>query len=163
MRLRLFLWAALWIAGTGPLAACPCDPDSVPPADYVFTGTCVYINTNWIAGGMKYSFEVQQSWGRRIDRYHIVSTPFDYNCGAVFEQGKTYLVYVRRKFTPKTDACMGTRSYDPSDPALAALGQPMPPSPSPLTGTMIWTVSILALLASGFLAFVVLRRRAPAR
>lgn len=147
------------------LAAQPCACEPAPPAeareaaDIVFEGTCAYVNTNWISGGMKYAFTVERSWKRRIDRYYIVNTGFEKDCGVSFEQGKRYVVYVRKKFTPRTSRCMGTKKAEAAGPDLALLGEGIAPQPSALLLPMYWILGLLGLFSLAFLAFVVLRKR----
>lgn len=141
--------------------SCDCEEPSLEvafaAADFVVEGTCVFANTNWMSGGAKYTFEVAQSWKRSTDQLFVVNTPFESQCGAVFEEGKTYLVFVEKKFSFKTFACRGNRLAAGVD--VTVLGDPMFPKKSPMATRMIWTISILALLASLFIGFVVLRKK----
>lgn len=161
---RLAAYLLLCLPGLWLLAqACDCDPLSPQAAqdsaDIIFVGTCVHANTNWIAGGMKYSFEVHRGWKKPTDGFFVVSTPFVKDCGVPFEVGQRYLVYVRKKFTPKTDLCLGTKPLAESEADLALLGEARPPQQSSLVVPMYWTIGILGALALAVVAFIVLRKR----
>ncbi len=142
---------------------CDCKPLSPQAAqdsaDIIFVGTCVHANTNWIAGGMKYSFEVQRGWKKSTDRFFMVSTPFVKNCGVPFEIGEQYLIYVRKKFTPKTDLCLGTKPLAEAKADLTLLGPATPPQRSSMIQPMYWTIGILGFLALAIVAFIVLRKQ----
>ncbi|MDX1908532.1 MAG: hypothetical protein SF053_15960 [Bacteroidia bacterium] len=157
------LFCCLILGCSKPAPPCDC-PAPTPEqalagADIVFEGICRYAQTNWVSGGMKYSFEVKQTWKRGLDRYAVVNTPFENQCGVVFEEGQTYLVYVRKKFSPRTDRCLGARAILMAGEDLTFLGPGMAPRPSPLIGTMMWAITIPVILAMVFLVLVVLRKR----
>lgn len=165
MPLRL-IWGIWWILGASlPLArACECTPPASlaaaqAQADLVFSGRCTAVESNWISGGMKYVFEVNQSWNKTTSRLFILSTPWAKDCGDTFTPGQSYLVFVRRKFTPKTYQCMGNQPLDEAGAALDALGPGMPPEPSSLVVPMYWTIGILGGLSLLFLGLILLRQR----
>ncbi len=145
---------------------CKCEP--LPPAaaydsvDYVFLGTCIQTNTNWISGGMKYSFQVDSCWKKPTDRLFIVNTEYEKDCGIAFQEGEQYLVYVRRVFTPKTSQCLGTKPLNAAEDDLAFLGAAMTPQASDLIQPMYWTLAGLGLLSVLFMAVVVLRKKKTA-
>jgi len=142
---------------------CDCTPltavQAQDSADIIFTGTCIQVESNWISGGMKFAFQVDQYWKKSVDQLFIVKTPFQKDCGVPFEEGKEYLVYVRKKFSPKTDICMGTKERDIADADLVLLGEGSTPKPSSLIMPMYITIGGLCFLAMGILAFAVLKRK----
>ncbi len=144
------------------LWACDCEPlapaAAYDSATHIFVGTCIQVNSNWISGGMKYSFEVKEGWKKPTDRFYIVNTPFEKDCGVAFELGQEYLVYVRRIFTPKTSLCQGSKLLVEAEADLAFLGNSKPPQASPLTVPMYWTLGGLGLFSIALLAFIVLRK-----
>ena len=151
------------ILGVNSAHACECTPLSPvqarDSADIILSGTCVQVESNWISGGMKFAFQVDEYWKKRVDQLFIVTTPFQKECGVPFEEGKEYLIYVRKKFTPKTDICLGTKLLEVADADLALLGPGSSPQPSTLIMPMYLTIGGLCFLAMGILAFVVLKRR----
>lgn len=142
-------------------ADCNCEEkelkEAVAQADIAFSGTCVFVNTNWVAGGMKYTFAVDQTWRGGTDSLFIVHTEIESNCGYVFEKGETYLVLVRKKFSPKTDQCMGNRLLSSVD--LSQLGPGNSPRTSSLMIPMFWTIGSLGLGVMLLVGFVLLRSR----
>lgn len=159
-----FLLLALLLIWEIPAWACTCTPPAtleaaLAQADVAFVGRCTFAESNWISGGMKYSFEVSQSWKKTTSQLFILSTPWEQDCGDSFEPGQSYLVFVRRKFTPKTYQCMGNQPLDDAQAALAALGPGLSPAPSSLLMPMYWTLGILGALALLLIGFVVLRKR----
>ncbi len=154
-------WLGLLLPKITLAADCTCD--SLLPkaafvqADLVVLGKCVFVNTNWMSGGMKYTFEVVNTWKRHTDQLFVVNSPFPQDCGGQFEVGKEYVVFVEKSFTPKTNACMGNQLANQID--TSAFGEPLFPQTSAMANMMIWTISGLALLAGLFVAFVVLRKR----
>ncbi|MEM6346020.1 MAG: hypothetical protein AAF927_19150 [Bacteroidota bacterium] len=144
--------------------ACECIPLStqakIDSADIVFDGTVIYVNTNWMSGGMKYTFQVHQSWKRRTDTVMVINSGFaTTDCGYTFEEGQRYLVFARKKFSFKTDACAGNMLIADATNYLSKLGQSQKPSQSSLVPLMYWTLSGLTVFALAFMAFIVLRKR----
>ncbi|GAB4403508.1 MAG: hypothetical protein OHK0039_02780 [Bacteroidia bacterium] len=144
--------------------ACVCDPPATTAlalerADYAFVGTCTYVESNWIAGGMKYSFRIEESWKKQQGSFVIVSSPFEQACGTTFEQGMRYLVFVEKKFAPKTYACRGNRVLSGSDIPDDMPATSMKPATSGLAATLRWVLAGLGGLAMIFVVFVVLRKR----
>lgn len=161
--LLIALLLSAWTWGPRLGLACDCTPLSPQAAydsvDYVLVGTCVQTNTNWISGGMKYSFQVDSCWKKPTDRLFIVNTPFEKDCGVAFVEGEKYLVYVRRIFTPKTNQCLGSKPLSEAEADLAFLGKGVPPQSSDLIQPMYWTLGGLGLFSVLALAFIVLRNR----
>ncbi|MEL7533706.1 MAG: hypothetical protein AAFN10_20505 [Bacteroidota bacterium] len=154
----------LLFVGIQTLFACECIPSSaqakIDSADVVFDGTVIYVNTNWMSGGMKYTFQVHQTWKRRTDTIMVINSGFaSTDCGYNFEEGKRYLVFARKKFSFKTDACAGNTLIEDADKYLSKLGQAQRPAQSSLVPIMYWTLSGLTALALAFMAFIVLRKR----
>ena len=150
-----------------PLLAedCPCDAPPEPAlaqaqADIIFSGTCIFANTNWMSGGMKFSFAVDQTWKGGTDSLFIVHTGWEVDCGYRFEEGETYLVYVRKKFSPKTDRCMGSKPLAEAAADIAFLGTSQAPRKSAFLAPTSWVLGGLLFLALLFLAFIVLRNGA---
>ena len=137
-----------------------CDPEvslqqQIDQADIIFSGTCIFVNSNWISGGQKYVFQVEQTWKRRIDSLFIVNSKWEQEGGYTFEKGQQYLVYVDKGFTPKTYLCMGNKLLTEAEADLTLLGQGQAPQQSPQVNLMIWTVTILGLLSFLFLGFII--------
>lgn len=144
---------------------CDCEPlssqQAVEQADLIFKGVCTRVTTNWIAGGMKYSFAVAEAWKRRSDAHMIVNSGWESDCGFEFVEGQTYLVFANKKFSLQTTRCSGTSLYD-QDLETFALVKELPPAEiaaSPMVGMMIWTIAILGGFSILFVAFVVLKNR----
>lgn len=145
--------------------ACPCDSikstqDFIDGANQIFVGKVVGINTNWISGGMKYSFEVEKTWKRGADRLLVVNTGWDYECGSVFEEGQKYLIYGQKKFSLKTNACMGTKALKDAEEDLRLLGEGAAPRKSAVVPIAGWGMGAMILLAMGFLAFIIFKKNA---
>ena len=158
--IRIFLCIMMGMWG-GRAFACDCEmpstlETSLEGATYAFVGKCVMSKTNWMSGGMKYGFEISESWKRRVDSFMIVNTPFEKECGVRFEEGKSYLVFVEKKFTHKTNRCLGTQALDYVD--IQELGESRSPAPSSLINPMIWTLTGLTVLGIFAVGFVILRR-----
>lgn len=142
---------------------CDCEPpasnnEALEAATYAFVGKCVLLNTNWMSGGMKYSFEVEKSWKKAAPRLIIVNSPFIQECGGMkFEVGKRYLVFVEKKFSHKTNRCMGSKAVVEEE--VAALGEGMAPQPSKMVMPMIWTISILAVIFLALVIFVATKKK----
>lgn len=163
-RLFLFMWVCI-----GSLTAygqtCSCESPATPQAaidgaDIVFSGRVIQVTTNWMSGGMKFTFEVEECWKNRVDRYFFVNSGWESkDCGYLFEEGKEYLVFVHKKFTAKTDRCSGNQLLDAATEALAELGPGQPPSQSPNLPGMYLTLVIMGIASLLFVAFIVLRKR----
>lgn len=141
-----------------------CDPEvslqeQIDQADIIFSGTCLFVNTNWVAGGHKFVFKVDQYWKKQIDSLFIVNSKHETNGGFAFEKGQTYLVYVDKGFTPKTNICMGNKLLAHAEEDLQLLGKGNMPGKSSMIGPMMIGVSVLAFLSFVFLGFVVLRKK----
>ena len=161
---KILLWGVFSLGLLLPVYACECEPPESPAAalagaDFAFVGKVVFTNTNWIAGGWKFSFQVEESWKRRTDRLMIIGTPWADSCGIEFRDGERYLVYVEKKFTPRTTVCLGTKPLSEAEADLAYLGKGLAPGPSSLIGPLSWTLAVLGILSVVFMAFVVLHKR----
>ncbi|MEM8897803.1 MAG: hypothetical protein AAGC85_06845 [Bacteroidota bacterium] len=162
----IFCFLSTWAS----IYACECtEPEDLQSrydqADYVFTGTVVGLNTNWISGGWKFSFKVEQSWKKSTSDFLIINTGWeDQDCGYIFEEGESYLVYVTRKFTPKTRQCVGNMRKSEAAEVLAWLGEGQAPERNSMAPAMFWIVGALGALSVIFIAFVVLKNKiAPAK
>lgn len=144
---------------------CDCQPlsteEAVAQADLIFKGTCTRVTTNWIAGGMKYSFAVEKAWKRRSDAHMIVNSGWESDCGFEFEEGQTYLVFANKKFSLQTTRCSGTTLYEDGSAYQSLLEEESEGeiAASPMVSMMIWTIAILGILSVVFVAFVVLKNR----
>lgn len=118
----------------------------------------VRVESNWISGGMKYTFSVNRNWGKNTDKIMVVNTPFDRDCGYHFDQGRTYLVFATRKFNVKTFFCSGNKPLSEAGADLARLGPGQPTRKSAQMATMMWVVAALGLLATLFVGLVVTRK-----
>lgn len=156
----------LWLGLSLPLSALPCNCEepanmqaALDQAQYAFVGTMIRTNTNWISGGWKFSFKVEKSWKKPVETLLIINTPWKQDCGYEFEEGKRYLVFVERKFSPKTYACKGNRELEEGEEAiLADLGKGYEPQTNKLQNTMFWTIGILGALSIIFMAIVIFGR-----
>lgn len=144
-------------------AECDCQTlngkEAYDQADIIFVGKVIGLETNWMSGGWKFSFEVEKSWKTQTNKFYIVNTAWEKDCGYIFEEGKSYLVYVRRKFTPKTDKCKGNLPLEEAKMTIEELGEAMTPAISDQMGILSILVTVLTVLGMAFLAFVVLRKK----
>lgn len=133
--------------------------EQIDQADIIFSGTCIFVNSNWISGGQKYVFQVDQTWKRRIDSLYIVNSKWIQDGGYVFKKDEQYLVYVDKGFTPKTNICMGNKRLAEAEADLQLLGEGKAPAKSSNISLMIWTVSLLGLFSFLFLGFILFGNR----
>ena len=163
-RLILSLLALCLLSGLQaqncPCEAAPAPAAAIEAADIIFAGRIIRVSTNWMSGGMKFTFEVEQYWKKRVDRYFVVNSGWEsLDCGYLFEDGERYLVFVRKKFTAKTDRCAGNQPLEDALPALELLGPGSLPATSPDLPGMYLGLAVLGLASLLFVAFVVLRKR----
>ena len=79
----------------------------IDQADIIFSGTCIFVNSNWIAGGQKFVFEVEQTWKKRIDSLYIVNTKWEQE-GGLYLRGRAGLSCVcRQRFHPQDQSLHG--------------------------------------------------------
>lgn len=168
LMIRFFLYQLLGMsmlllpahtAAQGCACTTPSPQQAIDQADLIFQGTVTAVETNWISGGWKFSFQPSQSWKKTTNNVYLVNTPWEKDCGYLFEKGKEYVVFVRRKFTPKTDSCMGNLPVEAASEVLQLLGSGKPPQRSPMYVQMVWMVSLLGGFGLAFVAFVVLRKK----
>lgn len=157
-------WLLLLFAGLAHVRACSCNPlsveDAVEQADIIFRGKCLLGNTNWISGGLKYSFEVTETWKKGTDRFFVVNTPMQGEaCGYAFVEGEEYVVFVSKKFSPKTDQCMGNQPIGLADAYLQQLGPGAVPRQSPLINSLYWIIGFISLIPLIFMAVFIFRKR----
>lgn len=145
------------------LAACDCKPvstpDAIEQAKVVFAGQVVDINTNWVSGGWKISFAVEEVYKDRADRFIIINTPWEKDCGIIFKKEARYLVYAERPYHFKTHSCMGTKFLEEAEADLQLLGEGSAPSPSNAASSLNWLMGLMVLGGMLFIAFVVLRKK----
>ncbi|MDP5171695.1 MAG: hypothetical protein NWR72_15720 [Bacteroidia bacterium] len=144
---------------------CGCTPltaaEAVEQADLIIKGTLTYSTTNWMSGGMKYSFQVDEAWKRRCDALVVVNSGWEQDCGVSFKEGETYLIFINKKFSFQTNRCSGTALISEATATLGLLAE-MEQAPivsSPVVVKMYWTIGILGLASILFIAFVVLRKQ----
>ncbi len=128
-------------------------------ADYVFAGEVIQLDSDWISGGWKFTFKVATSWKKPIERLQVIHTAWEKDCGYIFEEGRMYVVFVQKKFTPKTFKCMGNRPILTLNEGIKLLGKGMPPQPSPARISMYWIIGILAAMIMLGMLFIVLRKK----
>ena len=137
---------------------CPEKLTSPEQANLVFRGRVVQVNTNWISGGWKFTFQVEESWKRASSKLLIINTAWEKDCGYIFEEGKEYLVYVYKGFTMRTSACMGNTLWEDSHQTeISALGPPFSPQKPNNLRLMISLVSLLGFLAISFIVLILVR------
>ena len=144
--------------------ACDCQsPQNVDQmienADIIFEGKVSFVNTNWMAGGWKFSFEVNRTWKRTTTKHLIINTKWEKECGYIFEEGKTYLVYANKSFGLKTAQCMGNKEIGDADEDLNMLGKGLAPVNEAQGSGMALTLILLTLASMIILGFVVLRKK----
>ncbi|MEL6256768.1 MAG: hypothetical protein AAFR87_32510 [Bacteroidota bacterium] len=144
--------------------ACPCEEgkgpeDFIEGANQIFVGKVIGVNTNWISGGMKYTFVVEKTWKRGADSLLVVNTGWDYECGSQFEDGKKYLVYGLKKFSLRTSECMGSKALEAAGPDLELLGEGNAPRKSAMVPIAGWGMGVMVLLAFLFLTFVIFKNK----
>ena len=161
---QFILFITLITLGIHKVGACDCsvvstNEQAFEQADLIFKGKVVQVKTHWISGGWKYYFSVEKSWKRSTENFLSVNTPLEKDCGYVFEEGKTYLVYVKKGFNMETDACMGSLLWEEAELRLPQLGQSYETAHSPLFMYTAWAVGGLSLLATLFLAYIIFHKR----
>jgi len=155
-------WSLIFLTVRG--IACPCDTatrtqEYIDASNQIFVGKVIGVNSNWISGGMKYSFEVEKTWKRGSDKLMVVNTGWDYECGFSFVEGKTYLVYGIKKFSLRTDTCMGTKAIEAAAEDLRLLGEGQLPRKSTMGPMVGWAMGAMVLLFLAFFAFVILKKK----
>lgn len=144
--------------------ACDC-PEStdlqaaIDSANVVFRGKCLEKTTNWVSSGMKYTFQVEESWVRTIEPFTVINSPGVGNCGYPFEVGKEYLVYVNKKFSLKSTICDPTKPFSEAGEDLTFLGPSLAISGSPGVGNLKIAMIVLSVLGILFMVFVVFSGR----
>jgi hypothetical protein len=152
-------------AAVGQTQECDCEEGATveefqQKADLIFEGKLIHATTNWMSGGMKYTFLVNQYWKKRVDSLVFVNADFEESaCGLPFEKDQIYLVYATKGFSVKTNRCSGTKKLAEAETDLAFLGPGQEPTVSPMVSMMNWSLILLTALAFLLVAFVVLRKR----
>ena len=169
MRKYLFLLIGVILFGAGQVTGQSEEPECAFPeattvasaldiANIVFVGEFVDLNTNWVSGGYKLTFKVDQSWVRTTEPFITVNFPVNATCEIPFKKGEKYLVFVYKKFSLKTDCCMPNLPLSQAGPALSELGESFPPSDSPGTQSLPIIMTILTIGGLELVLFVVLRK-----
>ncbi|MEZ4772982.1 MAG: hypothetical protein R3D00_07360 [Bacteroidia bacterium] len=159
------LFSLCLLTGQALAQPCSCEPDtditqSFADADLVFEGKVVFVNTNWMSGGLKYSFEVNRTWKRPAAKYLIVNAPWEKDCGYPFKADSTYLVFVKKKFGLKTDGCMGNTLISHISGEVPFAQDAFPPQNSTAdTSFLAYTLGFAVLLSFLFIAMVVFRKK----
>ena len=160
----IFLLLAFTFASLPLLADCKCD--SLPTiqsafnsANVVFLGAPASIIPNWISGGMKVTFKVEESWKRNIEKYFTLNVPEPANCGIAFDTDKKYLVFVSKNHAYFTDSCSRTQLLENAKADLSFLGKSIQPGVDSSPKTAMYLMGGLVLAGMAFVAFVVLRKK----
>ncbi|MEM6629627.1 MAG: hypothetical protein AAF694_08135 [Bacteroidota bacterium] len=153
----VILFAGLPLKGFS--CECPEKLQSPEQANLIFKGKVIQVNTNWISGGWKFTFQVEQSWKRSCNPILIINTPWEKDCGYVFEEGEEYLVYVYKGFTMRTSVCMGNVPWDSGGTDLKALGPTFSPQAPDNLPLMTGLLSLLGFLAVSFFVAILVRAR----
>ncbi|MBX7241035.1 MAG: hypothetical protein K1X92_04740 [Bacteroidia bacterium] len=163
--MKLWAFLIIFLSFWPSLRACDCCKDSltsaalIEKASVIFRGKATEENNNWMSGGKKYTFVVQESWKEQANKVMYVNTPFENNCGMRFEVGKTYVVFVRkerRKFV--TDCCMGSFGVEEEKISEAALGSKMGVKTTNPMSLMIGISVTLIIVLGTFVVFLFSRR-----
>lgn len=128
-------------------------------ANIIFVGKATEVTTNWMSGGWKATFVVENSWKMPTEGILIVNTPWEKDCGFRFEVGQKYLIYAKKKFTTKTNVCHGTRLLAEANEDLQALGEGIKPASKNSASFFITLLMGLSVLGFTLLAYVVMRGR----
>ena len=139
--------------------SCPEKLRSPEQANLVFKGKVIHVNTNWISGGWKFTFQVEKSWKRQTGKVLIINTAWEKDCGYIFEEGADYLVHVYKGFTMKTSACMGNTRWKEEDVLPASMGEELTPQPSSNLPLMMGLMTLLGVLSIAFLTLILVRAK----
>lgn len=143
--------------------ACDCEiltfKAAFDSANIVFVGKATEVTTNWISGGWKATFVVENSWKMPTEGIVLLNTPWEKDFGFMFEVGKSYLIYANKKFTTKTNKCMRTRLLSEATEDIQALGEGIKPVSKGNAKYMIGIMIVLGILSLVFLGYVITRGR----
>ncbi len=162
--MRFCLFLLLFIAAIRGVA-CDCTPTdtiqkAILNADLIFEGTVLKSEPNWMSGGMKYTFEVARSWKGVSDRMAFVKSGWENECGYMFKEGESYIVFTTRTHTSKkTDRCSGNMGVAEAGDLLAILGPGATPEQPKDIGKIMWIMTLATLASMIFLVFVVVRKK----
>ncbi len=160
MKYILFILIALWGQF---IFACDCQKPTFQAAydsaNIVFVGKATEVTTNWMSGGWKATFVVENSWKMPSDGILVVNTPWEKDCGFRFEVGQKYLIYAKKKFTTKTKICYGTRLLSEANEDVQALGEGIKPTSTGKGYYFSALLMLLSVLGFAFLAYVMMRGR----
>lgn len=162
--IRYFLLLFFVVVSTSLVAqGCLCTRlDSLQAFDsatLVFDGKVVKSETNWLSGGLKHTFMVERSWKQATDRLLIVNTPWQTYCGFPFEAGLRYRVFVRRKFTMKTDACNPNKQLGEIALNSDFMGTSYMPQATSNTSALIGAFIALGVLSLAFILFILFGKK----
>lgn len=159
---KLLLFLPLFLFQVAFACDCPEGPEFpavIDSSNVVFRGVCLDKNTNWVSSGMKYTFQVNESWVRTIEPFTSINSPRPGLCGYPFEVGKEYLVYVNKTYSLRTSICDPTKPIEEASADLAVLGPGFEVSASPGAGGLKILMIVVPALALVFVVFVVLSGR----
>lgn len=143
--------------------ACDCEKPTFQAAydsaNLIFVGKATEVTTNWMSGGWKATFVVENSWKMPTEGVLVVNTPWEKDCGVLFQVGQKYLIYAKKKFTTKTNVCHGTRLLSEANEDLQALGEGIKPTSKANASYFSALLMILSVLGFAFLAYVMMRGR----
>ena len=161
---RLFI-IVFFLSGFLPLFACKCCKDTLTANErlenawVVFKGTATEENNNWMSGGKKYTFVVEESWKQQANRVMYVNTPFEHLCGMRFEVGKKYMVFAKKdKRKLVTDCCFGNFETNEEKIEFQALGKKMGVKTANPMSLMLGISATLLVVLGGFAFFLFSRR-----
>lgn len=164
MKLKLLTWAfAAFCLLAFSAHAQPCEclsltgKAALDSADIVFAGKVTEFTTNWMSGGWKATFSVESVWKGDIGTVVVVNTPLEKDCGFMFKEGFSYVVYANKKYANKTTKCAGNSLLTAAD--FTTLGPPKTTKVVKNTRFLIISLSVLVLLGIAFLSYVILRNK----
>lgn len=164
MRYTSLLGLFFFSVSLGLSCNCPTSPPSsmesaLEASDYAFVGKVVQVDSDWISGGWKFAFQVSNSWKKTVDELLVIHTGWEKDCGYIFKEGGSYLVFVKKKFTPKTAQCMGNLTLSEAEASLEFLGEGYEPRPNPNRIALYWIIGGIAAATMFGMLFIILRKR----
>lgn len=161
MRQLLFLfiiWVNVGFAFSQNASAdsCTCVPikveQAVDSAALIFFGEVIGTETNWMSGGMKYTFRVNGSWKQPTPEIFYIKSGWDDKCGAFFKEGERYLIFANKNFTAwRTTRCLPNQNWPVEPSLLEGLGTSFTPTANTIdTKSFAWTIGILGAVSIAF-------------
>ena len=173
-KIRSLLWMLMVLGMAGMPAflsgqnstvdSCTCVPLSLEAAqdsaELIFFGEVIGTETNWMSGGMKYTFRVNGSWKQPTTEIFFLKSGWEDKCGAFFKEGERYLVFANKNFTAwRTTRCLPNQAWTGDPALLEQFRQSFSPTSETIdTEGLIWTIGLLGL--GSILFFLLLLARA---